>query len=159
MAKQVSYIWCKLIQFFERNNYIHNGLTLPYLIGAIDLLEGRTLSLKQLISELIDTQGDKRSTIMLCDHIGEYVIGILDSESEMYYKKFKTNSFKIFENLIVLDSSLSNCKTVINLVNIMEQRYNQIINSKNYSKVHGQWTKFIEDDLNNIRTFKNNLSQ
>ncbi len=158
MAKQVSYIWCKLIQFYEKNNYIHNGLTIPYLIGAINFLEGRTLSVRQLITELIDTRGDKRTTIMLCDYIGEYVIGILDSESEMYYKKFKINSLKSFENLIVLDSSFSNCKTVIHLVNIMEQRYNQIISRKTYSKVNGQWTKFIEDDLNKIRAFKNNKS-
>jgi hypothetical protein len=148
------YIWCDLIKFFEKNHYITNGLTIPFLIGAIELLQTRKTSIPKLIEELTDFKNNNRTTIMKCGNIGEFVIGIMDFESEKYYKNFPNSLPKEFDNLAVTDNSLNEYGKISELITLFENQYNNEIRIKNYSKNEGKWTKFTAIDLQKIENFK-----
>jgi hypothetical protein len=150
------YNWSDLIQYFERNNYIHNGLTIPFLIGAIKYLEGKTLTIPQIVTEFTDLNGERRTTILKCGNIGEFVIGLMDIESETYYKKFPKSLFKEFSNLTVIDNSLSNYNSISELIAFFEEQYNQAIEKEKFSLNAGKWTDFTSIELEHIDSFKNN---
>jgi len=154
---QIKYDWRKLILFFERMNYIHNGLTIPFLIGSIKLLEGKSVTISEFITELIDSENENRTTIMKCGNIGEYVIGIMDMESELYYHKFPKSLFVEFNNLAVKDNSLNNCKSIEDLITFMEGRYCDKVENEKYSKNAGKWTYFTTEELEKIDNYKFSL--
>jgi hypothetical protein len=149
------YIWCDLIKFFEQNHYITNGLTIPFLIGAIELLQKRKMTISKLIEEFTDSKSCSRTTIMKCENIGEFVIGIMDFESEDYYKKFPNSLPNEFNNLAVTDNSLNEYGKVSELITLFENRYNDEIRTKNYSKNAGKWSEFTAIDLLRIENFNN----
>lgn len=158
MSKKNTYNWRSLIQFFEKMNYIHNGLTIPFIIGVINLLEGNKIMVSQLIVELADLKNDSRATIMRCGNIGEFVIGVMDEESESYYQKFPKSLFKEFDNLAITDNSLNDCNSVLDLIAFMEDRYGQTIEDGKYSKNAGLWTKFTDEDMERIYCYKSSMS-
>ena len=151
----VKYNWNDLIQYFVRNNYVRNGLTLPFLIGAIKNIERHTLTINEIITEFCDLQGGRRTTIMKCRDIGEFVVGIMDTESEILYKKNPQSLFKEFDNLAITDNSLSNFNSIPELIAFFEERYNQTIEKGEFSKNEGKWTDFTPLDLEHIDNFKN----
>ena len=154
MHKQSSYSWINLVHFLLRKQYFHNGLTIPFLIGAIKLLDRRTLTVSEFINELINSE--QKVTIMKCDDIGEYVIGTLDYESEKFYEKSSNSLYRKFKNLFVIDDSLSEYKSIESLIDFMERKYSEIVMNKKYSKNAGQWTDFTEQDIKRIREYQSN---
>lgn len=149
-----NYEWCGLIEFFEKQNYICNGLTIPFLIGAIKQLQNRKMTISELTDELVDKKNQKRPTIMKCGNIGELVIGIMDYETIKYYKSYPNNEIKSFGNLSVTDSSLDNCSTEAELKSLFERLYKEKIDNGIYSKNAGEWTDFIPIDLERIENYK-----
>ena len=148
------YEWCDLIEFFEKEHYIHNGLTIPFLIGAMEKLQNRKLTISQLTDEILDQNNPKRPTIMKCDNIGELVIGILDNESLNYYKAYPKNVIKSLDNLSATDSSLDGFKDKMELTAHFEKLYKTKIDDETYSKNAGEWTNFIPKDLERIENYK-----
>ena len=148
------YIWAELIEFFEKNNYIRNGLTIPFLIGAIELLEKRKMTISELTDELMDKNNEKQPAIMKCGNIGELVIGIMNIETKNYYKMYPKNVIKSFDNLSVTDSSLDDYSEKSELIALFEKMYNNKINNGEYSKNAGEWTGFIPVDLERIENYK-----
>ena len=151
------YLWRDLILFFEKKHYIHNGLTIPFLIGGVKMLNGNKLTIPQLLSEFTDIRNSSRTTIMKCNDIGEYVIGIMDLESEEYYNKFPNALQKEFKNLVIIDNSLNEFYEITELISFFENRYEFAIESERYSKNQGEWTEFTKRDLENIESFKNEI--
>ncbi|MGZ2370406.1 hypothetical protein ACXR6G_11505 [Ancylomarina sp. YFZ004] len=158
MNKKITYNWSSLIQFFEKMNYIHNGLTIPFIIGVIKLLEGNKIVVSQLIAELANMKNESRATIMKCGNIGEFVVGVMDVESESMYRKYPQSLFMEYDNLAVTDNSLNDCSSVFDLIAFMEDRYGQTIEDEKYSKNAGLWTKFTEEDIERINSFKSSMS-
>lgn len=148
-----NYIWFDLIQFFEWNHYIHNGLTIPFLVGAIEILQSRKMAISQLVKEFSDLTNKSRTTIMKCGNIGEFVIGIMDIESENYYNNYPQCLPIQFENLVVTDTSLNDYNNFSELVVLFEKEYFEGIKSELYSKNSGIWTKFTQTDIERIDTF------
>ena len=151
------YLWRDLILFFERKHYVNNGLTIPFLIGAIKLLDGNKLKISQLLTEFSDIRNSKRTTIMKCGNIGEFVIGIMDLESEEYHNKLPNDLQKEFKKLAIIDNSLNQFNEIKELINFFENRYGFEIENEQYSKNLGKWTEFTKKDLENIESFKNEI--
>lgn len=134
--------WAKLLRHFEKKNYVYNGLTLPYIIGAGYLITSkRNFTIKELIIQMA-TYG---ATVMFCDNINEYVFGHLDVTTE----KMK-NEYKHFENLIVSDDCLDDCRTLQDVINKLESRYSDQIEEGLFSKQSDIWEYYSNTDLDHI---------
>lgn len=150
MINQYQYFWIKVIEHFERNTYIHNGLTIPFLIGAANVLTGKKCSISQIMDEITDLGNKSRMTIMKCDYIGEFVVGVLDYESEQYYKTFPQSVNKEFKNLIVTDKSLYDIANLKELKSFMSKRYSEVVEDNCFSINHGIWSKFSDIEIDRI---------
>lgn len=157
MGKFNQYLWSDLIIFFEKNHYIQNGLTIPFLIGTIKLLRGKKITIEQLITELSDPKSHRRTTIMKCGNIGEFVVGIMDFETEKYLHQFPNIIAKEFGNIAITDSSLNNFNSSKEIINFFVSLYKLEIESGNYSKNNGDWTEFTKTDIKRIEHFKKDV--
>jgi hypothetical protein len=151
---KTKYTWAVLLAFFEKQNYFRNGLTIPFLIGAVELLENKKMSISELTEELMDKNNENLITIMRCGNIGEFVIGIMDNETKCYYNMYPKNVIKSFDNLSITDSSLDDYHEKNELITLFENLYKDNINRSEYSKNAGEWTNFIPVDLERIENYK-----
>jgi hypothetical protein len=130
--------WCKLLLHFEKKGYIHNGLTVPFLIGAREIMEPNETLLS--IRELMISISLNGGTILKCPNINEYVIGTVDSET----LGFKSVYPKLIEEIIVTDTSLELVNTLEELIAYFESLYSIYIETSDYSKNFGIWSYFTE---------------
>jgi len=140
--------WYLVLSHFENKGYIHNGLTIPFLIGAREILEPQEnlLTINELVNS-IDTMG---GTILECPNIGEFVIGTVDSET----LKFKSAYPKLLDNIIVTDNSLNAVNNLDELISHFETLYQDKLPNKEYSKNYGTWGYFTEIELTRIGELK-----
>jgi hypothetical protein len=136
--------WSVLLRHFENKGYIHNGLTIPFLIGARNIMEPKTSLLE--ISELVNSINIIGGTVLECSNIEEFVIGTLDTET-LKYKSVYPNCI---DNILITDNSLDNVNNLQNLISHFEQRYQKNLDNSEYSKNNGVWTKFTEIDRTRI---------
>src|SRR4051812_38514295 len=108
--------WYRLLEHYEKKRYFSNGLTIPFLIGSRILIEPgeNLLSIGQFILEASGTPIPKPITIIKCGNIGEFVIGILDTETDAIRKQY-SNLYKEIDNLIFTDSSLADISNLDSL--------------------------------------------
>lgn len=130
--------WYRLLKHYDSKNYFHNGLTLPFIIGSRLFLEPnkKLQTVEELINEF--NTSDFYINVLKCDGIGEYVFRISDFGDENIYRKL--------ENFVIPDYSFSNYSNINQLINELEQKYNQYIFDKRFSKIDGEW-KFFSEDL------------
>jgi len=141
--------WHGLLTHYENKGYISNGLTLPYLIGSLQLICNDT-NLGS-VTDMIESLDDYGCTILKCDTIGEYVIGTLDKETLDNRKLYYTIGNKI----IVIDESLNHINNVEELIIFFEDLYNDIIGKNCFSKDGTNWRPFSDDESNKILEFIN----
>lgn len=130
--------WSVLLRHFENKCYIHNGLSIPFLIGARKRMEPNTPLLN--ISDLVNSINEVGGTVLECPNIGEFVIGSLDAET----LKYKSAYTKCIHNILVTDNSLNAVNNIQELISHFEQRYQENIDNCEYSKNNGNWTDFTE---------------
>src|SRR5690606_6408054 len=108
--------WYNILSHFEANHYFHNGLTIPFLIGASKVLQpDHPLSLAAFFYELCNADVTRYVSIMRCDNIGEYIVRLLDIGSEQHLKQYKR-----LKNMICTDNSFSDFDTALE---ILEEQY------------------------------------
>ena len=142
---KLSPYWYRVLSHFERRRYIDNGLTIPFLIGSRTIVEpGERL---ETISELLTSLSVSRHavTILRCGRIKEFVIGLLDNETNSMRTQYK-NMFKEFGELLVVDNSFKNATKFEEMVSILELEYGERIRSQTFSKESGQWFDFSSTD-------------
>jgi hypothetical protein len=142
--------WIDVLQHFERKGYVNNGLTLPFLIGYIDVLEpGASLqTVRGFIREASNMPDG--ITIMSCGNIGEWVFGSLDPETNEMRRQYR-NLYKEFGNIIVTDHSFKDCNDLEAMISELEAAYNDDIMAKNFSKIGGRWQYYSPEEQNQIR--------
>lgn len=140
--------WHKILSHYENKGYISNGLTLPYLIGSLQIIDNDANLCS--IKEMIESFDDYGCTILKCDNIGEYVIGTLDKET------FDDRAlyFNIGNRIIVTDDSLNHIKSVDELIIFFKDLYEYIIEDKGYSKENNNWSNFNDVETAKILEFK-----
>lgn len=136
--------WSVLLRHFENKGYIHNGLTIPFLIGARNRMEPKTPLLD--ISELINSINEVGGTVLECSNIGEFVIGTLDTETIRY----KSSYPKCIGNILITDNSLNKVDNLQELISHFEQRYRVNLDNCEFSKNNGKWTDFTHIDKKRI---------
>jgi hypothetical protein len=148
MEENTTPYWHVLLRHFENKGYIHNGLTIPFLIGVREILEPHENLLT--INELVNSINTLGGTILECPNLGEFVIGTVDSETLMYKSAYP----KILNNIIVTDYSLNMVNNLDELTSHFEKRYLDKLPNKEYSKNYGTWGYFTEIELTRINELK-----
>ncbi len=143
-AKKIPY-WNLLLRHFEKNGYIQNGLTLPFLIGALKVIKSD--SSLWTIEEIAESLNSNGCTILKCSNIGEFVIGSLDNETLKYEHLYHCLDDKI----IVTDSSLDHIKNIAELKKLFIELYQSRISNCEYSKNNGAWTSFTPTEVTRIK--------
>lgn len=135
----------EILKHFKRKRYIENGLTIPFLIGARVIVEPE----KELLSitEFFKEVNSISTPIMMmkCSDINEYIFGILDGQTNIYRQHFK-NEYKEYQNIIITDNSVNEMSDFVEVINMLENLYDENIQMGNYSKVNGEWRKFTEEN-------------
>jgi hypothetical protein len=139
MNESIPY-WSVLLRHFENRGYIHNGLTIPFLIGARKRMEPQTPLLN--IRDMVNSINEVGGTVLECPNIREFVIGSLDTET----LKYKSLYPKCIDNILITDNSLNTINNIQELISHFEQRYQTNIDNCEYSKNDGEWTDFIKID-------------
>ncbi|MBL7839209.1 MAG: hypothetical protein JNJ75_03620 [Cyclobacteriaceae bacterium] len=136
--------WKNILKHFEIKGYIHNGLTLPFLIGARQYVEPkqRLLSLEELLQQLSIVG----CTMLKCNNIGEFVTGSLDSATANM-----KNAYHCIERIVVTDNSMDNISTIPQLIVHMKSKYDENVNSKKYSKTLGTWEFFTKEEIKQLK--------
>lgn len=138
--------WYKLLNHFEKKNYISNGLTIPFLIGAVEVLQPN--SEKWTISDIIESFQQEGCTILKCGNIGEFVIGTINDLTEGEKKYFHNPCGEIF----VTDTSLDDVNSTSELIKIFTELYESKIQEAKFSKNYlGEWSYFSIKDIERIK--------
>ncbi len=157
-SKVKNAFWNNLIQDFKEKNIIANGLTIPYLVGAMTLkykLSPSKETLIELINNLINSNSTNKPVLQFCDDINEYVISL--KTEEFCETNFKTEYF--FRNvanaktLFVAQNASQFGKTKEELINSLWEKYGEQIQHKLFSwkSLKQQWFPFGLLDENRIK--------
>lgn len=141
----VSPYWDRLLRYFERKGYVQNGLTLPFLIGSLEILEPNRK--KWEIDAMMDSLASVGCTILKCAYIGEFVIGSLDN----FTLQNKESYHPIANNIIVTDSSLDKINSIEEITQLFTKCYQPLLSAEQYSKNNGDWTYFTDTELTRIK--------
>jgi hypothetical protein len=143
--------WILLIRHYLKKQYVRNGLTIPYLIGARTVVEPDLPMLS--IHEFLLQASEYKSgiTIMRCRNIGEYVLAELDTESRKYSLHYQN-----IGHLYVTDDSMMNMVDLPQLVEYCTYMYAECMENKTYSRVDGQWEPFSKTDMGWLQEVANN---
>lgn len=142
--------WYKVLTHFEENNYIENGLTIPFLIGSKKVIEpeGRIATVRDFLTELHNSE--LRTTIIRCGRIKEFIVGILDYETKKLLPHYE-NAYKQFGQILVTDGSLDQVDGFDGLVVCMEAAYESKIQSSHFSKENGKWRHYTDLEIRRIK--------
>lgn len=141
--------WSAVLRHFERNNYVNNGLTIPFLIGARKIIEPNESLFT--IPELLNSMDDSgiSITIMRCGNIDEYIFGLLDTETENYIQLY-TKSYDVIGKIVCTDDSLKGFAELSEIISMLNREYEALIEKENYSKNFGVWGDFSKLDTRRI---------
>lgn len=131
--------WLMLLQEYL-SNPLKSGLTLPFLFGAENEMRLDEIPFKIFLLSLISYKFESILTIQKCVRIGEYVIGIAEWED---YPDLK--NVHLIQELIIHDSSWEEIEIEEWIIE-MNEKYNEPIQKKDFSKNNGKWGKFDEFD-------------
>jgi hypothetical protein len=135
--------WYKLLDLFERKGYFWNGLTIPFIIGSRQYIQP-TEDL-QTISDLIDeiNSSEYYVSVLKCGGIGEYVFS-LSNEADK-------NIYGGVDNIVIIDISFKNGVSSNEIIDELELKYSDLINSETYSKTDGEWGDYTDKEINRLQ--------
>ena len=140
--------WVRVLEHFERNHYITNGLTIPFLIGCrpyIYPLE-HVVGVEGFFSELM--LSTHKATLMTCGNIGQIVVGLLDLESS---EAIERCGYRSFGSIYFTDDTFKNATCIEEVISDCESRYARLIDAEQYSFEKGKWNRFSEIDMSRFR--------
>lgn len=137
----MSYYWLDLL---KRKMQYGTGLTIPFLIGAKELLEQDLTSIEDLLNEMLDS--NESIVIKYCFDVREYICTLNTSLAKGYYKNIVE-----FDNLIIVEdySFLKGINDFDDVIETFELFYSENIELKKYSRVYNSenddwsWDKLI----------------
>lgn len=135
--------WYKLLNLFERKGYFSNGLTIPFIIGSRQYIES-TEDL-QTISDLIYEINSSAYyvSVLKCGGIGEYVFSLSNIGDKEIYGGV--------DNIVTIDISFKNGTSISDIINELELKYADLINSETYSKTDGEWGGYTDKEINRLQ--------
>lgn len=146
--------WFKVLHHFYDNDYFENGLTIPFLLGAVSVInpDDKILSVEEFVLQAADESLPKKISLQRCSFIGEYVFGIIDIETLNYpYGKAVT---KQFGNICITDNSFSGITETADLKKILRDALQNLLDSDLYSKNQGKWGGYSATETARIKELK-----
>lgn len=141
--------WVRVLKHFDLKGYYHNGLTLPFLCGVRTILNPtfQPMTISEFIINTVISLEKTELTLLKCNYIEEYVVGVLDHESRMIYKKHSLRYPQIFKPIgrfYITDGSMNNIENTEALIRFFEEVYDEKIQTGCYSKNAGVWGDYSE---------------
>ena len=140
-------IWYKLLYYWSYSKKpIGSGLTIPFLIGAINDYSDPidVCSIRKLIQDFADINlNNYQVSIRFCTTIGTLVCCLENLIEE------ELIGAKKIGNLYLMADSL-NYVSINELVEYLENKFNDYITNANYSISNGKWNKFSKTDKETI---------
>jgi uncharacterized protein YozE (UPF0346 family) len=135
-------IWYKLIHYWCRQRIPTGyGLTLPFIVGAID-----NMTISKLLIEIRESKLDEKIILRECSDLKEYVLSFDDD----------TNSVAQFlsgeKGLLYDDEKLESLNSFEEISKYLEHRYSSFIADKTYSKnkLTNIWEKYSQENKDTI---------
>ena len=156
MKKMESPIWLETLKHFDRNNYVRNGLTIPFLIGSESILNDKKelINVSEFISSVTNEEFPCYLNLLKCGNIGEIIIGILDQETLNYFGDKLSEYYLVSGKLVILENSFE--KTELSYIkDKLIEIYQPKIDKKTFSITNGKWSKFSKQDLTKIKEIIN----
>lgn len=151
--------WYRVLQHFEKEHYIVNGLTLPFLCGINTELhqDSKPKSIIEFINEVISNKTEFSISILKCPSLKEFVFGILDTHSLKVYKMNLSKGQEIYskiENFYITDGSMQSVSNLDGLISLLCDEYGDTISNRKFSKIEGKWKSYSEIDKKRIHEIK-----
>lgn len=156
----------KLIKYQKDENIISFGLTIPYLVGAIEITSNNLIpkdgSIKNLIYEILNSQSKYVAVIQKCIEIKKYVIGIESLNNCNLLFKNDIQIYNSDKNLRIIITA--NAKDLSNNIEDIISEFNElyleyIIESKfSWNYKMKEWTCFSEYEKKIINSVYENQS-
>ena len=148
--------WFKVLKHFDTKNYFRNGLTIPFLIGSITILSDDKIliTVEEFLNQIENEEIPSPITILKCNYLGEYVVGLLDGETNRIINYNKTNNrqlYKEFGSLIIVDNSFKEIDDFTEIKEILRNSYQKVIEAGSFSKEFGCWISYTETDLERLK--------
>ena len=77
-------------------------------------------------------------------------IGILDKETETIIDSYKKPIYRLFDNLVITDNSLSKLESIDDIALYLIESYQALIDDGNYSINEGVWSNYDELDTQKL---------
>lgn len=141
--------WHMLISYWV-NKKKKNGLTIPFIIGAEQFqntsLKIAPMTVYQLLSEIINSDTDDIITLLYCDTIGDYVLGLNNSYNSMKGLEVK-NQHTNKTTLIATLSTIVLGNNINEIIKALTEKYADCLTDKKYSLIKSNWADFDESDI------------
>jgi hypothetical protein len=154
--------WEKLILNYKQNGYISNGLTIPYLVGVMNIgynspADKETLT--QLINLLIDNPTENKPFLQYCsnddgDGINEFVVALKSKEE--CDRNFKNNlvfkNVQLIKTFYIAENAKTFGETKDDIIDSLWNKYGKIIEGKFFSwdSAKQEWHNFSQNEKNRI---------
>jgi hypothetical protein len=147
--------WYKLLDYWV-NTGDNSGLSLPFIIGAKDLITPQAAPETGCIGGLLQsivagTALEQCATLKYCGTIQAYILG-LQTRNEVEKPYFLNASG--MPTLALIDGVFDRRQTLDDIVSFLEEKYLPLILSAKYSRQNtafGVWGPFNADDLKLIQ--------
>ncbi len=149
-------IWLETLKHFDSNNYVRNGLTIPFLLGSESILNEKKelLNVSEFISSVTNEEFPCYLNLLKCGNIGEIIIGILDQETLNYLGDKLSEHYLVSGKLVIMENSFE--KTELSYIkDKLIEIYQPKIDDKTFSITNGKWSKFSKQDLTKIKEIIN----
>jgi hypothetical protein len=151
--------WFEVLKHFDNKRYFQNGLTIPFLIGSKTILsdDKDILTVEMFLNQIENKEIPSPVTMLKCGNLGEYVIGILDNETNRFIHQYKKNDnclYREFGSLVIVDDSFNGVNDFKEIKKILENSYQKIVDAKSFSREMGNWTIYSESDLEKLAEIK-----
>ncbi|MDO6739354.1 hypothetical protein [Wenyingzhuangia sp. 2_MG-2023] len=145
-------IWFQVLKSFYENDEYHNGLTIPYLIGASTIIspEKPLSSINDVLTESQNIRLPNMIELLFCEAEEEFLLRIYDKENLMALEEFDRQ----YDNLIITDESLADLN-IEQVINDMYMLYQDPINKGLYKNKLKSWCEYSSYDIKRITHIKN----
>jgi len=152
--------WYILIDRLKRQKVISNGATIPYIIGAYELVDKSFLidgnSINYLLTDIVNSSTEQVAVIQLCPDIHQFVVGLDNKQfCEIYFKKEKSFTNSSNEKTLYITQNASNLgASIADIIKNLEDKYLSRVKERAFSwdNYKNEWRPFNKKEEKDIKT-------
>ena len=134
-------MWLNLLENWSLEEK-RTGLTIPFVAGFLNYKEKKVGSVSELFELILNSNEETNIYLNYCDEfLGEYVLSIKENEKIHLIETRGKTSIIFTQSCNVLG------KTYIEILEKLNSKYNQYIESSEYSKNGNDWGNFNKKEI------------